>query len=205
MRRSLCFAFVLVGTLAVYACKEDESRPPAANNNGAPNIGTGGGSSSGSSGEGGVTDSGGVDDSGDAGACNALTTDGTFVDENRVVGPAAPPTGGSIPDGTYDLTEVQLYIDNSGTPGPSGVTYRGILKLTNGKLERLIETVANQGAQPIPSRTYGDLVANGVDFTFNVTQTCPVPFIDENTYSVISNKLTYTSKATNRSFTFTPR
>lgn len=202
MRRSFCLSLFLVGSLAIFACQEDEKRPPAASDTGGPNVGSGGGSSNG---EGGVTDSGGVVDSGsDAGtACNDLVNTDIAVEQNRVVGDPPTGTGGSIADGTYDLTLAEVYVGASGTPGPSGVTYKGVLRLTNGKLERITAMTPNQGASPIVSTTYGDLVAGGS--TFTVTQSCPVPFQDQYTYSVVSNKLNITSLITKESFTFTPR
>lgn len=207
MRRSLCFALFFVGSLAVYACKEDENRPPAASDTGGPNIGTGGGSSSsGSSGEGGVTDSGGAVDSGtDSGAaCNTLTNDGAIVDQTAIVGdPPTTGTGGTIPDGTYELTLAQFYAGVAGIPGPTGRTYRGVLRLTNGKLERVTEMVPSQGSTALVTSSFGDLVAGGD--TFTVSQSCPTTFVDEYRYSVVSNTLNIWSLITKDSFTFTLR
>jgi hypothetical protein len=202
MRRRFCFALFLAGSLAVFACKEDEKRPPAASDigqttsSGSPS----GGGSSGSNGEGGAVDSG---DTGDAGSCNTLDNDGNVVDQNRIVGDPPTGTGGQIADGTWELTEAAIYVGASGTPGPSGVTYKGVLRLTLGKLERVTEQTANQGANPITTRTFGDLVAGGS--TFTVTQSCPAPFQDQYTYSVLNNTLNITSLITKESFTFTLR
>jgi hypothetical protein len=203
MRRTLLVASFLAASV-VFACQEDEKRPPAVGDTGQFSSGGagGGGGSSGSSGEGGVVDGG--EDSGDSGAaCNALTNDGNVVDQNRVVGDPPTGTGGSITDGTYELTQAQVYVGAAGTPGPSGVTYRGVLRLTNGKLERVTAMQANQGATPIESRTFAELVAGGT--TFTVTQSCPAPFQDQYTYSVLNNTLNITSLITKESFTFTLR
>jgi hypothetical protein len=203
MRRSFCFVVFLVGSLAVFACKEDEKRPPATTDTGqATSSGVGGGGG-GSSGEGGVLDSGDSDSGGDAGSCNALDNDGNVVDQNRIVGDPPTGTGGQIADGTWELTEAALYVGAGGTPGPSGVTFKGVLRLTLGKLERVTEMTANQGANPITTRTFGDLVAGGSSFT--VTQSCPAPFQDQYTYSVVNNTLNITSLITKESFTFTLR
>lgn len=201
MSRRLVLALFLAGSLSVYACKEDESRPAVAGDTGQyGGGGVGGGSSSGGGGDGG----GSVDAGVDSGAvCNTLTNDGNVVDQNRVVGDPQTGTGGTIPDGTYELTQAQVYVGASGTPGPSGVTYRGVLRLTSGKLERVTELTASQGATPIETRTFGDLVAGGSSFT--VTQTCPAPFQDQYTYSVLNDTLNITSLITKESFTFTLR
>lgn len=204
MRRSLVLALLLAGSAVVFACQEDEKRPPNATDTGQFGGIGGGGGSSGSSGEGGAGDGGaGAGDAGDAGSCNTFTNDGNAVEQDRIVGDPPTGTGGSITDGTYELTQARLYVGASGTPGPSGVTYRAVLRLTNGKLERTTSMQANQGATPIETRTFGDLVAGGS--TFTVTQSCPTPFQDQYTYSVVTNTLNITSLITKESFTFTLR
>ena len=199
-RRRLAFVLFLAGSLtALIACKEEENRPPASNNTGGPNI-VGGGSTDG---EGGVEGGAGAD-AGDSGsACNTLDNNGNVVDQNRIVGDPQTGTGGTIPDGTYELTLAQVYVGVGGTPGASGVTYKGVLELKAGHLDRVTEMTPNQGASPITTRTKGDLVAGGS--TFTVTQTCPSPFQDQYTYSVVSNTLNITSLITKESFTFTLR
>jgi hypothetical protein len=202
MRCRVAFALFLAGSLAVFACKEDEPRPAAVDDTGRVGGTGGAGGGGGGGGEGGVVDNDGGGDS-SAAPCNTLTNDGNVVDQNRVVGEPETGTGGTIPDGTYELTLAQVFVGQSGTPGPSGVTYRGVLRLTSGKLERVTEVQANQGATPIETRSVGDLVAGGS--TFTVTQTCPAPFQDQYTYSVLNNTLNITSLITKESFTFTLR
>lgn len=200
MRRIFAVTLFLVGSVTVLACEEEEKRPRAATELGNGPIGGGGGGSG--SGDGGGNDGGA--DAGEGGAaCNTLTNDANVVDQNRVVGDPPTGTGGTIPDGTYELTQAQIYVGAGGTPGLSGVTYKGVLRLTNGKLERATDMTPNQGAQPIESRTFGDLVAGGSNFT--VTQSCPAPFQDQYTYSVVTNTLNITSLITKESFTFTAR
>ena len=203
MQRFLAVTLFLVASVTVLACQEDEKRPPAAGDLG--NSPTGGGTGGGNGGnrDGGGNEGGGGDGGDGGSACNALTNDANVVDQNRVTGDPPTGTGGTIPDGTYELTQAQVYVGAAGTPGPSGVTYKGVLRLTNGKLERVTEMTPNQGSSPIESRTFGDLVAGGSSFT--VTQTCPAPFQDQYTYSVVTNTLNITSLITKESFTFTAR
>lgn len=206
LRRTLAvFAFCSIASAATFACKGDPDRPPATGDTGeAPTTGPGGGG--GNNGEGGAGDSGGGKlDAGDgaAAACNTLVDDGNVVDQNRVVTDPPTGTGGTIADGTYELTSADVYVSAGGTPGPSGVTFRGVLRLTSGKLERVTEMTPNQGATPVESRTFGDLTAGGT--TFTVLQSCPVALQDQYTYSVQGNTLNITSLSTRESFTFTLR
>lgn len=203
MGRELAVVLFLVATVVAPGCKDDDSRPPVANDIGNSPTGGGGGGGGGAGDGGNGADSGGLDSGSDAGACNALPNDGNVVDQNRVVGEPPTGTGGTIADGTYELTGAEVYVGASGVPGPSGVTYQGVLRLANGKLERVTTMTPSQGATPIETRTFGDLVAGGTSFT--VTQSCPAPFQDQFTYSVLNTTLNITSLITKESFTFTLR
>jgi hypothetical protein len=202
MRRS--FAVLVFSAFAAsvtaLACDDKESRPPAVNAVGPPSTGVGGGGGGGGDGGGGE---GGVDSGNGAAACNILENGGNVVDQNRIVGEPPTGTGGTIVDGTYELTAADVYVGAGGVPGPSGVTYQGALALATGKLERVMLMQASQAATPIETRSLGDLIAGGT--TFTVTQTCPAPFQDQYTYSVLNNTLNITSLITKESFTFTLR
>lgn len=203
LRRALAvFAFCSIASATTFACKGDPDRPPVSGDTGeSPTNGAGGGGGNrdGSASEGGSADSG----DGAAAACNTLVNDGNVVDQNRIVTDAPTGTGGTIADGTYELTAADIYVSAGGTPGPSGVTYRGVLRLTSGKLERVMEMTPNQGATPIEARSFGELTAGGS--TFTVLQSCPAQFQDQYTYSVQGNTLNITSKITSESFTYTLR
>jgi hypothetical protein len=100
--RRLLTSLLVVSVLGCFAaCKEDPERPPATGDlPRAPPMG--GGAGGGGTGEGGAD--GGLGDGGDAGACNDLTNQGVVVDQNGVVGDAPTGSGGTIQDGTYELT-----------------------------------------------------------------------------------------------------
>lgn len=203
MRRALVVFFFAVSSIT-FACKDDPNRPPAASDTGqAPTTGAGGGGGANADGgnEGGLADAG--TDSGDAGVCNTLANDADVVDQNRIVGDPPTGTGGNVADGTYELTSADLYVGASGTPGPSGATFQGVIRITAGTFERTMNVVANQGAAPIESRSIATYTAAGT--TFTATQSCPAPFQDQYTYSVVGNTLNLTSLLTKESFTFTLR
>lgn len=205
MRRTLAALLLLAGSVTTFACKDDESRPPAASELGPPTGGGGGaGGGGGGGGDGGGASNDGGGDSGDSGAaCNTLPNEGNFVDQNRIVGEPQTGIGGAIVDGTYELTAADVYVGAGGVPGPSGVTYKGALRITTGTLERVTTLQASQGATPVETRSIGDYVAAGT--TFTVTQSCPAAFQDQYTYSVQNNTLNITSLITKESFTFTLR
>jgi len=201
MGRSFVFALCLAVSVVTYACKKDDDKPPVSSDTGqgGPSTSTGGGGGEGGAGDASTVDGG----DGAAAACNDLTNDADVVDQNRIAGDPPIGTGGTIPDGTYELTRADVYVGAGGTPGPSGVTYRGVLRLTNGKLERVTEVTANQGATPVTQRSFGDVTAIAPAFT--VLQSCPAAFQDQYSYSVVNNTFNITSTITHESFTFTIR
>lgn len=202
MRRVL-FVLLFAASSLAFSCKDDPDWPPPGGGTGEA-IGSsgsgGGGGDGGGRGEGGALDSG---DGGDGGVCTDLANDGIVVDQNRIVGDPPTGTGGQIADGTYSLTQADVYVGAAGVPGPSGVTFQGAMRLTQGTLERVLRQQANQTATPTESRSTGPLTARGT--TFTVVQSCPAQFQDQYTYSVLNNTLNITSLLTKESFTFTLR
>ena len=205
MRRivaSLVFASALV---TLTACKEETERPPPAGDlPRAPPIGGGaGGGGTGTSSEGGTAADAGGGDPSDGGTCTALPIQGAVVDQNAVTGDPPNGSGGTVADGTYDLTLATLYAGAAGTPGPTGLQFRGVLRLSGGTFERVHEE-AITGQPPQEERTSGTFAAGGS--TFSLSRDCPLPAAqDQLRYSAISNTLVLTSLVTKESFTFTLR
>jgi hypothetical protein len=202
MRRIVTALLVASALVASAACKQETERPPPAGDlSQAPPIGAGAGGGSGT-GEGGTGD-GGEGDSGDAGgACTDLPLQGVVVDQNAVTGDPPNGSGGTVADGTYDLTLATLYVGAAGTPGPTGLEFRGVLRLSGGTFERVHEE-ALTGQPPQEERTSGTFAAGGT--TFSLARSCPTPAQDQLSYSAISNTLVITSLLTRESFTFTLR
>lgn len=200
MRRFASSLLVASALLSFAACKEDPHRPPPAGElPQAPPLS--GGAGGGASGEGGV-DAGESADGGDAGACNDLSNEGVVVDQNGVVGDAPTGTGGTIQDGTYELTLASIYVGAAGTPGPTGQQVQGALRITGNQFVRAHRQGAT-GGTPQEQRTSGTLVTNGS--TLTLTTSCPFVSQDQTTYSVVSNTLVVTSLVTRESWTYTLR
>lgn len=159
----------LVG-LVVTACTQDISKPPPAGNPsrspvGSPTSGGGGG------GGGGGTP-----------MCGSVVN-GPFVKDRIVAAEIAPPTGGSIASGTYQLAERNTYVGDSGvTMELSTITANTIL--IDGQKYQEVDAVGDQDAGlGKESRVSGVWMAVGT--TFDREGTCgadmiPVGYSAEN-------------------------
>ena len=118
---------------AVMACSDPPAKPPPAGQgtSSPPNVGSGGGEAG--------SDARRGRRGGEAGVCNDLVNDGTLVDRNAV--PTEPPvaTGGTVEDGTYDLTDYTLYVGAAGVAGPTGITAKATIRIAGGKIDEIIE------------------------------------------------------------------
>ena len=129
-------AVVLVQIGVVAACSDPAPKPTPAvtGTTPLPNINGGGGEGGADSG----TD-GGRHDGGDGGVCSDIPLNGALVDRTGVVGepPVAP--GGTIADGTYDLTQDTVYVGAGGVAGPTGITAKATIRIAGGKLDERIQ------------------------------------------------------------------
>lgn len=201
MKRRLLACVLSLSTLATFAaCKEDEDRPAAAADGTGAGGGGGGGGGAGS--EAGTT----PDDAGtEAGvvACNALDVTGATVDQLSATDAAPVGIGGTLIDGTYDLSDARVY--GATAAGPTGISYKGALVLDTiaGTMERVIVTAAQVG-QPIEERSSLVYTASGTSIVAQVT--CPAARPNEQlTYTASATTLVLTNVTTRESYTFTRR
>lgn len=118
-------------------------------------------------------DAGGSGDAAaDAGACNTLVNSAQSVTVQQVAMDPPSPTGGTIVDGTYDLTAVAIYTGPNGPSGPSGMSQTTISVagatiqvVSNGQPDRRTVTLATQGS------------------AFTATDTCPDTKVTMGSYS----------------------
>ncbi len=123
-------------------------------------------------------DAGGSGDAADGGACNALVNSAQAVTIQQVAMDPPSPTGGTIADGTYDLTAVAIYTGPNGPSGPSGTSQTTIAiagdtiqVVGNGQPERRTVTLATMGS------------------TFTATDTCPDTKVTMGSYSFAGSAL----------------
>jgi hypothetical protein len=196
---------MLLGVLG--ACNEHDPHPPNVTdpgNGGATSGGAAGGGGSSSS-SGGALDGGALDgETTDAGAvCTDLDPPSVLVDENAVPSDIPVGNGGTLVDGIYDLQTAEKYVGLSTPGGPTGVTFREVIRITGGtSLERLLSTQLNNGPTTDTNASYV-LQQNGTSIV--LTQKCPIQSAAE-TFSFTSadGRLTLISQA-GESFTYVGR
>jgi hypothetical protein len=199
-RHALVLAAVLLPGGAVAACSDPPNRPPAGQGSiggGAVSGGGGGGSA-----EGGV-DAGDADGAlGDGGVCNDLVITGQTVDRIGVLGDPPAGKGGTIVDGTYVLTDYSVFVGAGGVGGPTGITAKGAIRFTGGRVDELLEFGGTGNPSVVStSSSYGATAA-----TFATTQLCPSSGVGA-TLQYTSNDpvIVLTDPATKEAFTFTKR
>ena len=97
--------------------------------------------------------------------CNDLTVSGDAVKTTAGVGSAPTPAGGTIMDGTYLLTKVELYPPSY----PAGPWGKETLRITGSKMEDVVQAAF---ASTSETATYSISTA-GTALMF--TQICPTP------------------------------
>jgi hypothetical protein len=186
------------GCLALFgtACEEDPKRPPVLGDGPAqPGSSVGGGG-----GEGGVLPRGDAGDAGDGGSCTDLPNTGTEVPQNAVVDDVTPGSGGTIVEGTYNLTEARLLQGPSALPGPTGYSFQASIRITGQLYERVL-VVKSSGGATSETRSTGTFVPNGTSAT--IVLSCPSSNQESVTYSAGSDSLTVSNLITKESFVFT--
>lgn len=181
--------------LAVSACDDDPQRPPLSSSSGGPiSPGAGGGGGGGTPGR---TDAGV-----DAGnGCTDLPITGVQILQQIVVGEPQPGTGGALVDGTYDIVDATLYSSvGSAVPGPSGASYQGSMRITNGTFERHVILTTTSGI-PVESAVSGTIDLTATTPVINLT--CPVAQQEVITYTATDTSLVITNVVSKESLSFT--
>jgi hypothetical protein len=115
--------------------------------------------------DGGTQGDGGTAGDGGTPACSAPAAGGALVAEQFSSGISPQPTGGTVPDGEYELISDTLYESDAGTSGPTGVQRKQTLRIAGNAVSTTI--VDGSGTQALQfSLTYAGP-------TMVVVQTCP--------------------------------
>lgn len=196
-RHALVLATFLLPVGAAGACSDPPERPPAGGGSLSGGSAGGGG---GGGGEGGVDS--GTNDSGDGGVCNDLVIASQTVDRIGVLGEPPAGRGGTIVDGTYQLTDYSVFVGAGGVGGPTGITAKGAIRITAGTLDELYEF----GGSGNPSVRSASSTYSATAATFATTELCPRAGVGATRqYTSNDTVLVLTDTATKEAFTFTKR
>lgn len=195
MRTRIFFLHFAGVAALVAACGDEPTRPLVTESPGRPAIGAGG-----ASGSGGALDAGA--DASDAGECTSLPLTGGTIPQQTATGEVPVGTGGSIANGTYDITEAVIYGGAAALPGPSGASYQGSIRITDQTFERHV-LFKSAGGAVVESSSKGTL--NVKDASGVIALTCPYATQEQVTYTVSGNSLVISNIVTRESFGFTKR
>ena len=121
-----------------------------------------------------------ADGAGDAAmACNDVVNSAPVVAVTQIADDPPASSGGTIADGTYELTAVAIYTGASGPTGPSGTEQTTVV--VSGATFQVVSA-----GQP-PRRTL-TLATSGTAFT--ATDTCPDSTVTTGTYTATATGLT---------------
>lgn len=186
----------VAGASAVAACSDDPKRPPASED-GRGSLSPGGAAGSREGGAGDQDAGGGVD----GGRCNDIVLTSFLVDRIGLNGDPPVGTGGTIVDGTYDLTRFDVYVGVGGVGGPTGITAQSTIRVAGTTLDQVILYTGSGAPQEIRS-TYS-FAASGA--TLALTSICPAGGVSSRQFTANGTTLVVTDNVSKEVFTFTQR
>lgn len=201
LARALSSVFVtMIAIATLLACNDHDPHPAPLTD---PGTGPGPGGSGGSTPTGGGT-SGTVSPL-DAGVCTDLDDPTSARDEIGSSDPLIPGTGGTIVDGTYDLTSVQRYVGTSGQAGDTGRSYKEVMRITDGTtLERIRVLQINSGGGETTENASFVLTQTAGSNSITLSPKCPTLGTNQTlTFTAQGTTLTLTSLE--QQFTYTAR
>jgi hypothetical protein len=202
MMRARVFFLVFSASIAVLAaplaCSSDPDRPPPS-----PATGTkqpGGPVSAGGS-EAGAGDDAAIPKV-DGGTCNDFENVGQLVDQEGQIGEPPIQSGGTIVDGTYELTSDEVFV--GGVGGPTGVQVQATIVVAGGVLDRAITIEDTTNGQTSDRRETFQFAASDADLA--LAETCPLATAAvTNTYTATATTLTISDPQAREVFVYTIR
>ncbi len=200
MRGRLFFVIASV-VLGAFAACTSENLPKAGSSPGTaqPGSATGTGSTAGG-------DSGGGGGGGDGGSCNNLMLTGKVVDAEKLQGDPPAAVGGTVVDGDYDITQINVYVGVTGVAGPAGFSEQGSMNITSGVIQR--STVAKDSTtnQTTTTDDTGNLsTPDGGGATLIDTLTCPGAGLAQYDYTATPTTLRLLNPITKTERVYTKR
>lgn len=195
MSRWLAWGVLAFGIVA--ACSDPPQKPGTAVVSGTPPVVSGGGAGGG---DGGTST---VEGGADGGVCADLANTGQLVDRTGVQGDPPTATGGTVVDGTYDLTAYAVFVGAAGVAGPTGITAKASMRIGAGKVDEVI-VLGGTGKSTTTTVRRSAYSASGS--TFAETQLCPATGAGAQLqFTAQDTILTLTDLYTKEAFTFTKR
>lgn len=189
-----------LGAVAACTAKIDKPAPAVVGEAPLPNVSGGQGN------EGGTDDSGLDSSAGDGGICNDVVLTGVLVDRSGVPTDAPVAAGGTIVDGTYDLTQDNVYIGATGVGGPTGISVKATIRIAGGKIDEHIQ-IGGTGKTPTDSTSSSVYTVSGS--TVSLTTSCSAggtgPSLNFTSFTAADPILTLLDTSLNEAFTFTKR
>ncbi len=196
----LLFAVVSV-TLAmlVAACEDPPPKPPIEDSPAGRQV-------AGGSSDGGVitvVDSGVKDSSTpvDAGACTDVSAESATINQQAIIGDVPQGTGGTIADGTYQVTDATFYVNVSGVPGLTGASYQGRIRVTGTTFERHLIFKSSSGA--VAETLVKGTFVQGGGGNATLSLTCPFATQESVSFSVNGASVVLSNLVTKESLIFT--
>lgn len=192
-------SLVLLPLAVIVACSDPPTRPAVTGQTGLPTppppVGSGSGTEAG-------TPDADARDAGEGGICSELLNTGPLVDRLAVIGDPPISTGGTIVEGTYDLTDYTVYIALGGLGGPTGVTAKSTISVTGNEIEQITETGGNTPVKV--ERKVSAYSVNGSAIA--MTAICPAAGVSTiRQFTASDSRLILTDQTLKETFTFTLR
>lgn len=199
MALSRCVLATFLAIAASFACTTEAPTRPPYEVSGAPSslLPIGNSPTGPSATDGG--DAGAVDASGDT--CTDLAADAKLVDRIAEQGEPPDSTGGTVTDGTYDLSNYVVYVGVGTLPGPTGISARATIRIAAGVIERVFETGGNSPPQTTRSKSRFTLLGA----TFTDTAICPATHAAQSQYTAREAEIVFVDLVTKEAFTFVKR
>ena len=134
---------------------------------------------------------------------NDIVSTGQLVDRTGINGDPPVALGGTILNGTYDLTQYSVYVGTAGAAGPTGITAKATLRIAAGKADEIIEIGGTGKTTTVATRSS---VYSVTGATFAETDLCPTGGGGRQLqFTAADPLLTLTDPTSKEAFTFTKR
>jgi hypothetical protein len=115
--------------------------------------------------------------------CNDLVYGGAGLTNDIIAQDPPTATGGTIADGTYNLTNYKWYMGTSATPGKGAHTLKATIRITGTTIDSL------QNLDGVETRATGTFTTSNATKTISITWSCGKNGAESQGYTVGVNKI----------------